>query len=879
VEIVIDGRVVRLGSGKVGELFTALAERADQVVIAEELIERIWPGERPRDPRRALQALVMRLRQAFGTADLISTEPSGYRLRVPPAEPEPVRPARPTQLPSDLPDFVGRHGEVVRLTESSGDVLVLSGPPGVGKTALAVHVAHLLRSRFPDGQLYGDLRAFALGPAVSPEQVLARFLRALGVPPAAIPVRLDDQVAAYRSLLADRRVLVLLDNATADALAPLVPGTPGSLALVTSRNDLAAVPGVRQLELGVLDADEARDLLLGMLGKELVDEAADAVDELVELCACLPLALRIAAANLAGRYPADVVAYVAELKGADRLDALAVEGDRNLAVQGAFALSYRALATDACRLFRLLGLVPGPDFDARVAVALAGPDAQRLLDLLAAANLVQRNGNRYSMHDLLRVYAARQVEHEDQAPARKRLFDYYLLGAETTTKVLSPEFHRMALPEVEPDLPAVQVATSEEALAWLDAERPNLVAAVLDAERTGPHEVTWLLADQLRSYFYFHNHKVEWLATCEAGIRAAERAGDASGASAMRGSLGLAYWHGGQLAEALEQYELARDLGETAGVDLGGILTNIGIVNWELGRLDLAAQALERSLALHDDTKGRAPVLFNLGGVYLDLGPLHLGVRYSRQALELSREADLAMGQALSLANLGDAYQLIGELDRAASCLDEVIPLYRQAGAADWVTAGTLDSRANVDLQLGNYDDALSRASRALELAVGADYPKDEVDARNTIGTVHRRTGRLADAVEHHRTALATSRETGFRRGEVAALRELASDHLALGNLAEALEHGQAARDLAKAGHMRVCEAPVLTELAAIHLAMGDRALARALAEESVELNRATGRRLGEARALRLLGDVLDDDRYRTEASTIVDALAPGERG
>lgn len=875
LEIVIDGRVVRLGSGKVGELFTALVRDADQVVITEQLVERIWPGDRPRNPRRALQALVMRLRQAFGAPELISTEPSGYRLRVP-AAPAPAVDG-PAQLPSDLPDFVGRRSEVVRLTESTGDVLVLSGPPGVGKTALAVHVAHLLRSRFPDGQLYGDLRAFALGPPVTPEQVLARFLRALGVPPADIPVRLDDQVGAYRALLADRRVLVLLDNATADALAPLVPGAPGCLVLVTSRNDLAAVPGVRQLELGVLDADEARDLLVGMLGEELVKAAGHAVVELVELCACLPLALRIAAANLAGRYPADVTAYVAELAGAGRLDALAVDGDRDFAVQGAFALSYKALAEDARRLFRFLGLVPGPDFGVQAADALAGPDAQRGLEVLAAANLVQRNGNRYVMHDLLRVYAARQVEREDGpdvvALARERLFHYYLLGAATTTKVLSPEFHRMPLPDIEPGLPEVAVDTSEEALAWLDAERPNLVAAVLDAERTGPPEATWLLTDQLRSYFYFQNHKVEWLATCAAGIRAADRAGVPEGQAAMRGSLGLACWHGGQLSEALEQYELARDIAAAANADLAGILTNIGIVNWELGNLGLAAEALERALALNADAGGRAPVLFNLGGVYLDLGPLHLGVRYATQALELSREADMSMGQALSLANLGDAHLLIGELTRAANCLDESVPLYRRAGAADWVTAGTLDSRANVDLQLGHYDEALRRASRALELAVEADYPKDEVDARTTVGTIHRRTGRLEEALEHHRAALATSRETGYRRGEIAALRELASTHLALGDLARALRAGQTARELAKAGQMRTLEAPVITELAAVHLAMGDRERARELAEEAVELNRVIGRRLSEARALRLLGDVLADEDHWARALVMFDGM------
>jgi tetratricopeptide (TPR) repeat protein len=875
-EIVVDGRRIDVVGDRLAALVTALAMDAGQPVRMAVLVERMWPDGPPANPRRAVQAVVLRLRHLVGVPDLIATEPSGYRLRVAredvdalatPATP----PSGPSQLPADLPDFVGRQEQVAELTAATAPVLVLSGPPGIGKTALAVHTAHRLRSRFPDGSLYGDLRAYAPGEPVAPERVLSRFLRALGTPPDAIPVRLDDQVEAYRAALEGKRVLVLLDNATKEVLRPLRPDVPGCVTLVTSRHDLAAVPGVHQVEVGELADEDAHDLLGGMIGKELTHEASAAVDELVRLCGRLPLALRIAGANLAGRYADDVADYAAELRGTDRLTALSVDGD--VAVRRAFDLSYRALPADAQRLFRRLGHVPGPDFGVATAGAVLGSDARGLLDVLLGANLVQHSApGRYLMHDLLRLYAAGMAE-----PDPLGGFLDHLLGATlAASRALNPEFHRVDVPDTVP-----VVEEPEDALAWFDAERATLVATAVRAARFGRPEVAWLLTDLARGYFYFHGHLSDWLTALEAALEAA--ATDRFGEFTARRGLALAHWRGGRLAPAVDEFAKALALAREVGtpLDVSAVLSNAGIVDWDLGRLDAAAANLRESLSLKrsEPPVHQAPTLFNLAGVHIDLGPLDRSMEHVLEVLRISEENDLAYGIAFATAHVGDTHYLIGDLPQAERYLAEALALHETVSVGLVFRAGGTDSMANVELDLGRPHAALTRALEGLDLATQAADSKGEVDSRNTLGRVHRALGEPLESARYHREALGISAETGYRRGNVDANLGLAATHRQLGDLEAALGHVRDADEAARSGQLHVRRTRVLAELAAVRLARGEVAEAMRAGEEALDLSRRTGRRIGGAHALAGLGRAhraVGDEQAAVECWTR--ALAEFER-
>jgi hypothetical protein len=392
-------------------------------------------------------------------------------------------------LPADVTAFTGRRRQLEALDgllESGADttavvISAIAGTAGVGKTGLAVHWAHRVRDRFPDGQLYVNLRGYAPTPPASPLEALAGVLRALGVAAEQVPVETEQAAGLYRTLLADKRMLVLLDNARdPDQVRPLLPGGPGSLVVVTSRHRLSGLvvkEGACRLTLDVLTPEEANQLLARLLGETRVHAEPAAAAELARACAHLPLALRIAAATLADRPQLSIAGYVAELGQGDRLGALAVDGDEQAAVRAAFDLSYAALAPGARRLFRLLGLVPGPEVTADAAAALTGtlPErAARLLDRLAAAHLIdQDTAGRFAFHDLLRLYAAERARHEDTGEERKaatrRLLDWYLHTVDAAARMLYPDKLRLPLPLAEAPRPATPFADHRGALAWCEA--------------------------------------------------------------------------------------------------------------------------------------------------------------------------------------------------------------------------------------------------------------------------------------------------------------------------------------------------------------------------------------------------------------------------
>ncbi|OJF11095.1 AfsR/SARP family transcriptional regulator [Couchioplanes caeruleus] len=764
-----------------------------------------------------------RLEQAVLTADpaLDSPRPAATVA----GAPVPVAPAPsglPAQLPSDVAGFTGRHELLHHLddlaapgrtgTGTGVSVVVVAGTAGVGKTALAVHWAHMRRDRFPDGQLFVNLRGYAPGPPVRPLEVLARFLRALGMPGAQVPDDTDEAAAAYRSLLSGKRFLVVLDDArTSEQVRPLLPAEPGCMVLVTSRhrlNGLVARDGARRLAVRMLGPAETRALLTYLLGARRVQAEADAAAELGRLCGHLPLAVRIAAANLADSPDRSIGYLVRELRDGDRLSALGVIGDDQTAVRAAFDVSYLELDGSARRLFRLLCLVPGSDVTAPTAARLAGVSegtAARLLDVLATAHLVeQRRPGRYGLHDLLRVYAAECVRREEteteRTAATEQLYAQYLRNADAAARRLYPQRLRIPMPVREDVL---SFADDTAALEWLDSERTNLVAAVEHAATHGPRPYSWLLADALRGYFWLRMYPTEWLTVAHAGLAAAAAEDSLLGQAAAQLSLGTAHYRWGRQRAALEPYMQALELSRRAGWHDGqaAALGNLGLVHEEAGRLRLAADRYAEALALADEMgvpPGRRAILLgNLGALQHQMGRLERAAEYHRQALVLYRAADAPTGEADALTDLGHVCHALGRTDESLRHLDEALRLNRQTGDRE-SEPRTLCRIAEVHHDAGRHLLARDLAEQALTLARSTANHRYEADALTTLGTAHLGLGGLQAARDHHEGALLRARETQARGLELTAVIGLATALRRLGDLRQARLLGEQAETCAR---------------------------------------------------------------------------------
>lgn len=803
-----------------------------------------------------------------------------------------TRRVTPAQVPADVAGFTGRHTllrQLDALLPARGPavaIVTVAGTPGVGKTALAVHWAHRVRDRFGDGQLYVNLRGYAAGEPVRPIDALARFLHALGVPAEQVPTDVEEAAALYRSVLADRRMLVLLDNAHhPDQVRPLLPGAPGCLVLVTSRDaltGLVARDGARGLRLDVLTEDEARALLTYLLGADRVHAEERAARELAELCAHLPLALRITAANLGDHTLAE---YRDLLRAGNRLATLQVDGDEQAAVRAAFDLSYAALPDDARRLFRLLGLVPGPDVTVEAAAALAGvdaPAAAALLTRLAVAHLVDEHpGGRFGCHDLLRLYAGERAEQEDASAdrddAERRLYDWYLHTVDAAATLLYPQMRRLTLPPADRASVPGTFADNTQALAWLDAERHNLVAAV----RAKPLPVVGLLADALRGYFWLRMYTVDWLAVAAAGLAAAEARDDLVTQTGALLSLADANFRLGHHKKAIDHSTRALATARRAGWAEGeaAALNNLGNLHIVSGRLREAVDYHRTALALNQRI-GRLPSQFhnlgNLGVAYQHLGDLRTAHLRLTEALAIGREIGSANAEATKLCDLGAVLRDLGRLADAAGVLRLALDRNREIGDAG-VEVEARNRLAAVLSDTGDHPAALEHAQAALTSARDAELRHGEVEVLNTLGMIHLRLGRPRAATDHHLQALALARDTSWRYGETTALIGLAA----------ARQDGNAARtaiDLAVTAGYRVLEGQARTVLAAIRLTGDELTEAVALATEAVAAHRETGHRLGEAEALLVLGGVADrtgdPDRAlarRRDAATLLADIGAAE--
>ncbi len=732
-----------------------------------------------------------------------------------------VHQAVPLELPAMTANFTGRTKELAALSalvdhsvKQAHETLIISaigGTAGVGKTALAVHWAHRAAKRFPDGQLYVDLRGYDPAQPMSATDALAGFLRALGVPGKDVPLEEDMRAARYRSLLAGRRVLVLLDNAgSAEQVQPLLPGTPGCVVIVTSRDSLAGLVarnGAIRLDLDLLPEADAVSLLQVLIG-ERADAEPDAVRELAGQCCRLPLALRVAA-ELAAARPAEPLARLAS-ELADqrrRLELLDAGGDQRTAVRAVFSWSYRHLDAAAARAFRLAGLHPGRDFDGYALAALAGTGPEqirRILAVLVRAHLLRQVGaDHYGMHDLLRAYA-RELAASDGEDAKRAaltgLLEYYLHAAATAIDAVlpaearrPPRVPRSASSAPPMDEPAV-------ARAWLVAEQANLVGAAVYAAANGwPGHATRLSAT-LQRYLENGGHFAEAFTLQSHARDAARRAGDRAAEATALTSLGIVAWWRGQFEEAAgllrQALTLYRETGDRNGQAY--VLANLGIVEGQRCRYQRAGRYLRQALTLHRDTGdriGEARALSNLGMVEQEQGRPAQAARLYRQSLILSRENGDKTSEAYGLVNLGEVEGLLGQFDQATGHLRQGLKLFREVGNRS-ARSGPLSRLGDVEMQRGHHEVAVDYYRQSLVLSQELGEPVHEAAARNGLGAAFLVTGRPEDARHQYNAALSLAIRIGHKHELARAHNGLARSYRVTGDYSQARRHWQQALDL-----------------------------------------------------------------------------------
>ncbi|MET9502930.1 BTAD domain-containing putative transcriptional regulator [Streptomyces sp. NPDC006622] len=637
----------------------------------------------------------------------------------------------PAQLPHDIPAFTGRGGELDEILALSGgdgaepggapDTVVITaigGMAGVGKTTLAVHWAHRVAGRFPDGQLYVNLRGYdPSGAVMEAGEAVRGFLDALGVPPDRIPHGLDAQAALYRSVLAGRRILVVLDNARdSDHVRPLLPGSPGCLTVVTSRDALAGLVaghGAHCLTLRPFDTEQARALLVRRLGAARVEAEPRAADEITRLCAGLPLALACVAARAATHPHFALSAVAAELREAHgSLDAFA-RSDSSVDVGTVFSWSSRQISDAAARLFRLLALHPGPDFSLPAAAALAGLPVRRARPLLAELTglhlVTEHSPGRHSFHDLLRAHAAELVEerHTDaeRRAALHRLHHHYLHTAHAADRLLAPDADPPPPPPAPEGARPEPLADDGRALAWLTAEHAVLLAVVDSAATTGQERISCHLAWSLEPFFDRRGHWHDALAVQRTALDAARR-----------------------LAEPVMEARALRGLARIEG--------RLGLHERSVPRLE---EALELFTNLGDDT-GRANTHRSLGWESEQRGDLPGALRHNQLALALFRAVGDRGAQASALNSVGWYHALLGEYRQALTHCFEALTTLQDLGDR-YGQAATWDSIGYAHQHLGRHPHALLAYRNALALLEDLGAPYAEADILVRVGDTHRATG------------------------------------------------------------------------------------------------------------------------------------------
>ncbi|WP_073484636.1 ATP-binding protein [Streptoalloteichus hindustanus] len=643
----------------------------------------------------------------------------------------------PAQLPLAIPAFVGRHEELGSLDHVLGTrtpVVVIDGPAGAGKTALALTWSHQVAPRFPDGQLYVDLRGYAGdGDPAEPGDALEEMLIALGVQPSAIPAALEPRAAMLRSLLAPRRVLVLLDNARASRqVLPLLPGAAGCVVLVTSRTRLESLvmrTGAQRVPLGLMSVHDAKELLCGVIGTDRAAAEPEAVSQLAKLCAYLPLALHIAAQRVAARPHHRLTDLVDDLTGSgDLLDALMIGDDESAAIRPVLSWSYTDLDLDSARLFRLLSLHPG-QISVWALAALADlplPDAQRLVSTLTHTHLVEETGpDLYGMHDLLRDYAAELSSSTDSDAERHaavaRLVDWYLHTSVHARGLIAPPTLRpIPLQAPKPGVVPCSFSTRDDALRWYHSEKDSIVAITRLAGQHRLHDAAWKIPVVWTTYLMMRGRHHVYDRLHQLGQHAARAVDDVDGVAWVTATYAYLLRSRGYLDQAEAQFRhaaaLRRQLGDPRGQ--AWATTGLGFVAFDRGDLDQAGECFRSALRLFhevEDRHGQAISLSALGDVHRSARQIAEARRCLTEALRIQTELKIDYGQGHTLIILAGIHRERGDLDQALGHLEKSLDLRRHLGD-QFGTADTLDRIGQLLVETGQTSAAHAAWTEAAEL-------------------------------------------------------------------------------------------------------------------------------------------------------------------
>ncbi|MQA84256.1 MAG: tetratricopeptide repeat protein [Streptosporangiales bacterium] len=779
-----------------------------------------------------------------GDLELAAMPPSGPAFRL----------TTPNLLRRDIPEFVGRTEEMRQVLDAVAarpkgtavPVVAIHGMPGVGKTALAVHVAHQLADHYPDAQLYLELRAHHnIQDPVDPAAALGVLLRLVGVPAEQIPQGLDERAALWRAHLANRRVLLVLDDAAgAEQVSPLLPGTPECLVLITSRRRLIGLASVLPLPLDVFPPDDAAELLRRVVGPSRTADA-EGVAEVVRLCGYLPLGIHIAGGQLRERRSWSVKDLVARLvwgphrPGRTRLD--------DSTVTETFESSYQDLSDREQRMLRRLGLFPGSSFSVYVAAALTGTtwtDSERLLDALYEHHLIEEpSPRRFRLHDLLRDYARDLTLRDDTEPDRglalDRLLDHYLLAGDWADRVLYPHRRRIDIHAEHPPVEAPPLHTREEAQQWLEVERANLLTAGQYAAAHGRLEHGALLPHVLAGYL--------------------ETQG---------------YW-----AEAATAHERAvtlwRDLGDRAGQARAQL--ELSTIRWRTGHYDEALQQAADALALSHETGNRhveAESLDRIGLVYWHVGRYLDALQHFEQARDIYRDVGDRQGEADTLSHTGAVSWHVARYDEALSHAQGALELYRAVGDRRG-ERNALNNVGDMLLRSGRYADALQHYEKALAIVHDIGGPQQEAILLNNVGVVYSYTGDHQRALDCCRRALDIFRDLGDRRCEADALNNVGATYQRMLRHREALIHNQKALAVGREIADPFIQVQALRNISEAHLGRAHYEAAHNSFTMALDLARTMGDLYEEGRALEGIGSVLLHTRGRAEAAPYwQDALA-----
>ncbi len=708
------------------------------------------------------------------------------------------------QFKPDIADFTGRDGQVARVVAHLGvagqggrtapALCAIAGMPGVGKSALAIHAAHLVADQFPDGQLYVNLRGADNAPLDAAE-VLAGFLSALGINDQAIPKDQAGRERFYRARLANKRALVVLDNARDEAqVRPLLPGSGSCAVLITSRRRLAALEGTLDLDLPVLTEPEALTLLRGLIGVERSQEteaASMATTAIVVLCDRLPLALRIAGGTLRVKHHWSVADYAARLSNErGRLEQLRL-GD--LEVRASFAVSYDELDATSARLFRLLGVLTSPDVAIGAAAALLESDlsvAQNALEGLVDAQLLEPLigvANYYRIHDLLHLFARERLDAADppdvQQATRLRAAYWYCGASASMNILLTPDgCRREAQARVQGTTHAVNEEGQEilrSALEWFERERTNLLAAIEVSYQAEVWDLVVTLARNLATFFDLRSLWMDWEKTEQFALDAAHHIGDRQGEGQALNSLGSVYRQRGRWDEAIRLFEdslsIRRALGDRHGE--GTTLGNLGNAHYQRGHRDEATRSYEASLDIMralGDRHREALILGGLGSVYRQQGRWDEAVHLFTQSLAICQELGDRHGESLALGKLGNAYFERGRWDEATRYYESSLRIARALGDRHGEDQ-TLGNLGAIYSQRGRWDEAIRLFEDSLSIRRALGDRHGESQTLGNLGAVYDLRGHWDEAIRYYEQDLAICRELGDRHGEGVTLGNLGS--------------------------------------------------------------------------------------------------------